>query len=153
MDDPFFGFDFPLSIGTSCWEGHHPLPGFPSKICWGWQHEASTSRYIFISYLAQFGKLPMKARHVRRRKLEEKPLLLCVCYTYFYDIYLLAMAEREKEESDWPQRNTSVARGRQRGIWKGDGDGSFLTGNSSGVECVVILGSIYSALGGSDEWI
>lgn len=62
------------------------------------------------------------------------------------------MAEREKEESDWPQRNTSVARGRQRGIWKGDGDGLFLTGNSSGVECVVILGSIYSALGGSDGW-
>lgn len=57
-----------------------------------------------------------------------------MCYTYFYDIYLLAMAEREKEGSDCPQRNTGVARERQRGIWKGDGDGFF----SFGVECVVI---------------
>lgn len=39
------------------------------------------------------------------------------------------------------------------GYGKGDGDGLFLKGNSSGVDCVVILGFIYSALGGSDEWI
>lgn len=44
------------------------------------------------------------------------------------------MADREKKGSDCPQRNTSVARERQCGIWKGDGDGLF----SFGVECVVI---------------
>lgn len=48
------------------------------------------------------------------------------------------MAEREKEECDCPQSNTSPARGRQCGIWKGDGDALFLRGNSSGVECAVI---------------